>query len=283
MALTIDELNIQIEADCTNATTALDVLISKLKTLQSRLNSLGSSGKNAGKGLKETSSGATKVTSALNKYNQSTDKATKTSKGFTDVLAQKISKFHTLYGAFKAAAQTMGDWFNESNDYIETLNLFNVTMGEGADAAYEYAQKVQNLVGIDIGEWMQYQGVFKNLLSTPPDTTSCLWVGTPSASKVRPMEFPSRWGSSVMVTMGAAITSPSLPFRGDMPSITALPENAEENTDISDLICFPEKIRLYLPEGTRPAPIFARALSTASPAISSITASRFASLNALRQ
>jgi hypothetical protein len=59
----------------------------------------------------------------------------------------------------------MGEWFKESNDYIETLNLFNVTMGEGADAAYKYAESVQNLMGIDISEWMQYQGTFKQLTS----------------------------------------------------------------------------------------------------------------------
>jgi phage-related protein len=38
-------------------------------------------------------------------------------------------------------------------------------MGEGADEAYKYAESVQKLVGIDIKDWMQYQGVFKNLTS----------------------------------------------------------------------------------------------------------------------
>ena len=163
MALTIDELQIQIEAESTKATKAIDTLIGRLEILQSKLGVLGSVTTKTTKGIQKKTTATTQATSATNKYSQSTNNATKSSKSFTDALAQKISKFHTLYGAFKSAAQTMGNWFNESNEYIETLNLFNVTMGEGTDAAYEFAESVQNLIGIDIKDWMQYQGVFKNL------------------------------------------------------------------------------------------------------------------------
>ena len=163
MALTIDELNIQIEAECNKATGAIDKLIEKLQAVESKLGTLKIANTKASSGLDKTTNSANKAANATDKYNQSTNKATKSSKSFTDALAQKISKFHTLYGAFKSAAQTMGSWFNESNEYIETLNLFNVTMGDGADAAYEYAESVQKLIGIDIKDWMQYQGIFKNL------------------------------------------------------------------------------------------------------------------------
>ncbi len=165
MALTIDELDIQIEAESTKATNAIDTLIGRLETLSGKLNILGSAGKGAGNGLKSTADGATKASNAVDKHKNSVDKATKSTEKFTDKLAKKISKFHTLYGAFKSAAGVMAGWFNESNEYIETLNLFNVTMGDGRDAAYEFAESVQNLIGIDMSEWMQYQGVFKNLTS----------------------------------------------------------------------------------------------------------------------
>ena len=163
MALTIDQLQIQIEAESGKATTAIDALIDRLNRLNSTLTGVGTAGKTASTGLTSTATGAVKATTTIDKYRSSTDKASKSSQKFTDKLAAKISKFHTLMGAFQAAAQTMGSWFNESNSYIETLNLFNVTMGEGADEAFAYAQSVQQLVGIDIAEWMNYQGVFKNL------------------------------------------------------------------------------------------------------------------------
>ena len=163
MALTIDQLEIQIVAETTSATQALDILISKLKTVQSRCNGLGTAGKNAGKGLKETASGATKVNNAIDKQGKIYDKATKSSKSFTDKLANQISKYRTLYGAFKSAANMMAGWFKESNEYIETLNLFNITMGDAAESAREYAQAVEKAMGIDSKDFMQYQGVFKNL------------------------------------------------------------------------------------------------------------------------
>jgi hypothetical protein len=163
MALTIDELNIQIAAESTQATQALDALIGRLKTLRSGLNGLGGAGKDAGNGLKATASGATKASTAIDKQGKSYDKAAKSGRSFTDNLAQQISKTRTLVGAFKSVANTMSEWFKESNDYIETVNLFRVTMGDAADGAREYAETVGNALGIDPKDFMQYQGVFKNL------------------------------------------------------------------------------------------------------------------------
>lgn len=163
MALTIDQLEIQIVAESDKATSAIDTLIGRLESLQAKLSGLGGAGKTAGNGLKETANGATKATSSIDKQSKSYDKAGKSAKGFTDKLAQQISKYRTLMGAFRSAAQMMGSWFNESNDYIETVNLFNVTMGDAAPAAREYAEAVESAMGIDSKDFMQYQGVFKNL------------------------------------------------------------------------------------------------------------------------
>ena len=165
MALTIDQLNIQIEAESTKAVSAIDALIGRLETLQSKLNVLGKAGKNAGNGLTKTANSAQKAATATDKHRNSTDKASKSTKSFSDRLAQQISKYRTLIGAFKSAANVMGNWYNESNEYIETLNLFNVTMGDAAESASEFADSVQSLMGIDAKDWMQYQGVFKNLAS----------------------------------------------------------------------------------------------------------------------
>ena len=165
MALTIDELNIQITADSKNATRALTSLIKKLEKLKDTLNGSTASNITISNSFNKTTNAINQTTSATEKHDNVVKKTSKSTKSFTDSLAQQISKWRTLLGAFKSAAATMGSWFKESNDYIETLNLFNVTMGDGAKAAQEYAQKVSNLMGIDISEWMQYQGTFKQLTS----------------------------------------------------------------------------------------------------------------------
>ena len=165
MALTIDELNIQIAADSKNATRALTSLIKKLEQLKTTLNGSAISSITISNSFNKTTNAINKTTAATNKYDSTAKKTGKTTKSFSDKLANNISKWRTLFGAFQSAAQTMGNWFTESNNYVETLNLFNVTMGDAADSSYKFAESVQNLIGIDIAEWMNFQGTFKQLTS----------------------------------------------------------------------------------------------------------------------
>ena len=53
----------------------------------------------------------------------------------------------------------------KSNDYIESLNLFTVSMGKYADEAKRYAESVTEVMGIDPAEWLKNQGVFMTLVS----------------------------------------------------------------------------------------------------------------------
>ena len=165
MALTIDELNIQIAADSSKATRALTSLIKKLESLKAALNGSAVSNITISNSFNKTTNSVNKATNATNKYDTATKKTTKSTKSFSDKLAQNISKWRTLYGAFNSVARTMSTWFTESNNYVETLNLFNVTMGDAADSSYQFAESVQELVGVDIAEWMNFQGTFKQLTS----------------------------------------------------------------------------------------------------------------------
>lgn len=165
MALTIDELNIQIEAESKQATSAVDGLIDRLEKLKNTLNSFGSAANKMSSAMEKTSSSADSAATGINNYDSKAQKAEKTTQSLTDKLAATIKKWNTLFGAVKKVTNTLSEWFKESNNYVETLNLFNVTMGDGADAAHKYAESVQTLMGIDISEWMNYQGTFKQLTS----------------------------------------------------------------------------------------------------------------------
>lgn len=165
MALTIDELNIQIAADSKNATRALNSLIKKLQKLNDTLSGSNVSNITITNSFNKTTQAINKTTAATNKHDAANKKSTKSTKSFTDKLAQNISKWRTLYSVFQNAANTMAEWFKSSNDYVETLNLFNVTMGDGAEAARKFADSVSEAMGIDVAEWMNYQGTFKQLTS----------------------------------------------------------------------------------------------------------------------
>ncbi len=163
MAITIDQLNIELTANSKDASSAIDNLTKKLERLKASLGPLANINVKVSNSFNNTTKNINKTSNAMQNAANKANKSGKSFQKFTDKLAQNISKTRTLTGAFKSAANTMASWFTESNEYIETLNLFNVTMGEGATEARKYAETVSNAMGIDVAEWMQNQGIFKNL------------------------------------------------------------------------------------------------------------------------
>lgn len=47
--------------------------------------------------------------------------------------------------------------------YVENLNLFKVTMGESAGEALNFANAVNDALGVDTSDWIRYQGVFQSI------------------------------------------------------------------------------------------------------------------------
>ena len=78
-------------------------------------------------------------------------------------VARTASKFMILFYAARRIAGVFSDALNESNAYIENMNLFRVSMGDATDEALRYASTVQDAMGIDISEWIKNQGVFMRL------------------------------------------------------------------------------------------------------------------------
>lgn len=75
-------------------------------------------------------------------------------------LAAKIS---AAYIGLKSITSVIAGWITASNSYIENLNLFNVSMGQYAEEARNYAEQVREVMGINPGEWMRNQGVFMTI------------------------------------------------------------------------------------------------------------------------
>ncbi|MEG0877435.1 MAG: hypothetical protein RSF00_02045, partial [Oscillospiraceae bacterium] len=63
----------------------------------------------------------------------------------------------------KRVASVIGGWVTKSNEYVENVNLFTVSMGKYAGEAMKYAQKVQNAIGIDVSGWIRNQGVLMDM------------------------------------------------------------------------------------------------------------------------
>lgn len=75
------------------------------------------------------------------------------------------AKARMAYNAIRTGAYVIASWITQSNSYIENLNLFNASMGQYAAEAQKYAEQVGELMGIDPGQFMRYQGVFNTIIA----------------------------------------------------------------------------------------------------------------------
>lgn len=78
-------------------------------------------------------------------------------------LATTVGQFYILYMAVKKVANIYAEWYTKSNDFIENLNLFEVTMRSSTNAALDYAKSVEQIMGINLADWLNYQGKFQQL------------------------------------------------------------------------------------------------------------------------
>lgn len=79
--------------------------------------------------------------------------------------ALKLVNFVAAYSIIKRIVGYFSSFIESSNAYVENLNLFTVTMGAAADEALEFADAVNAAMGIDISQWIQNQGIFKQMAS----------------------------------------------------------------------------------------------------------------------
>lgn len=115
--------------------------------------------------LNTVSAAFSKLPSNITKTVNATSKITQENTKATNSYVNLWAKMNLAYNAVKHGASTIASWINESNQYIEDVNLFTASMGEYAAEAQEYAEKVSEIVGIDPGEFMRNQGVFDTIIS----------------------------------------------------------------------------------------------------------------------
>lgn len=117
-----------------------------------------------------TAGAAARSVSASVKYLSATAEA---STGKVQRFVQKLSSVinvGAILGGLATVGRSMFNLVNLSSRYIEDMNLFNVSMGQYAGEAREYARAVQAAMGIDMGEWMRNQGTFMTLITGMGET-----------------------------------------------------------------------------------------------------------------
>lgn len=161
MSVEIDSLSIEIEATSDAAVKSIDNLSESLQRLrQSAKNGAGLRAvSNRLKDIAESAGGVGKVTNHLKDLATEANNVGKSASGI-NTFTGSFGKFAAKTYLVHKAVDFLSDCVNSINEYVETVNLFQVSMGEFYDEAFEYAKLVNTKLGIDTAQWMKVQGIF---------------------------------------------------------------------------------------------------------------------------
>lgn len=112
---------------------------------------------------KVDSSSMKDLTASMKNYSNSVKTSANHSKTFNTVLSNIKLTSVAVVAAMRKVGNIVTKSLDEYGDYVETMNLFSVSMGNAGEAAYEFAEKAQRVLGIDLTQWMKAQGVFMSL------------------------------------------------------------------------------------------------------------------------
>ena len=101
---------------------------------------------------------------SLDAYNSKSRGAKTHTGGLFSAISSLVSGARNVKSTFLAISSAFSFFYDESAEYIECLNLFNVAMGSASQSASAFAQKVSDAMGIDPGKWMEYQGTLNMMI-----------------------------------------------------------------------------------------------------------------------
>lgn len=139
------------KVDWSKFTVQIQQLSNALAPLATQLNTIGNAFSHLPSEIKQ-------VVAATNQLTSANSGATRS---YTSLWA-KASVFGSV---MKRGASMIASCIQQSNQYVEDVNLFDASMGKYAESAQNYAEKVGEVLGIDPGEFMRNQGTFNTIIT----------------------------------------------------------------------------------------------------------------------
>lgn len=141
------------KADIDKFTTQMKDLAAAMKPFADEMNKVAS-------GFSAFPSKIQKLITSTEEYNNVVGKATNKTSAW-----EKAIKKLSFVAIYRAAVKLISNSINSASEYIETLDMFNRSLGEYAEEEKKYADKVQDTLGIDAAQWMANQGVLNTIIS----------------------------------------------------------------------------------------------------------------------
>lgn len=156
----IDTLEIKISADSSKAIAELNKLSTSLSNLDknSKFTTLLNNLNKIDETIKDTAANSDnidKITKSMSKLNKSGNSIDNIANKL-----QKLGKSILSIAVISKIGNLISGAISEMNNYIEANNLFSVSMGSFYEEAYDWANKVNDKLGIDPAEFMKAEGIF---------------------------------------------------------------------------------------------------------------------------
>ena len=149
-----------LAAQMTQLNSALGPLSENVLRLSTAYGDMPRSMRSAAVAARSVASANDNLTRATSSLNTATSHTSRTLGSLVSNMKASVAGFTAAWYVLK---RTIGAVVNEVNTYIENMNLFDAAMGQYSLSAREYGNEIQNLMGIDFGEWARNQGVFMTL------------------------------------------------------------------------------------------------------------------------
>lgn len=174
MSTTIDSLELQIEVSASNATRKINNLAKALERLQNqgKLGEVVGHLEKLNKALGGIASTNAKLPSSLTRTAKATRDVGKAAeeggKGwniFSINMAAAISNIQSIHGAVSSIIQTMAKFLEQAIEWDGIQFRFGRAFGEDAQETYDWILKINEALGINVQEFMQYSSLYGSLLS----------------------------------------------------------------------------------------------------------------------
>ena len=145
-----------------NALNKLPEALNKIdtRTLYTQINSLTRIMKPLADEMQKVANGFNAFPSRIQKLIKSNDSLSQSNDKTSNSYINLWAKLNMAMNAVKTVSSYIASAIKNSTEYTETINRFNVSMGEYAKEAGNYAEKVSEVMGIDPAEWMSNQATF---------------------------------------------------------------------------------------------------------------------------
>ena len=152
----LDEIQIKISQDSSDASKAIDSLISSLEKL-SKATELGKTAEN----IKSLSGSVDSLSNASKKLG-GIDFGGKM-KGFASTTVSTLKSLAGWGVSLTVIGKQLANSIGLASKYTQTVNMLNTVMGDGADEAKEFAEELGNVLGLNPADVMNFQATFQNL------------------------------------------------------------------------------------------------------------------------